>query len=60
MEITEDKVIISRKIWEELKTDEYFREIIEIIEDSEDLKLAEEHAVDFIDYDEYKRERVAN
>lgn len=58
MEVTKDNVIIPRKLWDELKSDDYFRELIEIIEDGEDLKLAEEESDYFIDYDEYREERL--
>ena len=36
----EDDIIISRETWEELKNDDYFHELIEIIEDRESLREA--------------------
>ena len=35
LEINKDTVIISRKKWDELKKNDYYREIIEVLEDSE-------------------------
>ncbi len=59
MEIREDKVIISRQTWEELKADEYYKELIEAVEDREDLLEAIEKEKDSIDFDEYDENRSA-
>ncbi|OGU39331.1 MAG: hypothetical protein A2X61_00465 [Ignavibacteria bacterium GWB2_35_12] len=59
MTITKDKVTFSRKHWEELRTDEYFREVIEVIEDREQLLKAIEETEYFVDYDEYRKKRLA-
>ena len=37
IEITDDKVIFSKETWEDLKADDYYKQIIEAIEDREDL-----------------------
>ncbi|MFC2130815.1 hypothetical protein ACFLSQ_05225 [Bacteroidota bacterium] len=58
IEVSEDKVIFSRETWEELKSDDYFRELIEVIEEREALSKAKEETVSFIDLDEYHEKRM--
>lgn len=58
---TEDKVIFSKDTWEELKSDSYFNEVIEAIEDREELKKSiqeTEYIVDFKEYDKQRRARI--
>ena len=57
LEISEDKVVIPRETWEELRKNNYFRELIEVIEDREALQKAIEETEYFVDYDEYKKKR---
>jgi len=59
MTITKDKVTFSRKTWEELRKDEYTREVIELIEDSESLIKAKKETKYMIDLDEYHKKRLA-
>ena len=40
IQTTKTKVIFSRKTWDYLKSDDYYREVIEAIEDREDLLKA--------------------
>jgi hypothetical protein len=54
---TRNRVIFSRKTWEELKSIDYFNELIEAIEDREELIKAIEETEYTIDYDEYKKQR---
>jgi len=61
IEIDDDKVIFSRKTWEDLKSDNYYREVIEAIEDREDLLKAieeTEYVVDFKEYDKKRRAKM--
>ncbi len=60
LEISKDKVVIPREIWEELRKNNYFRELIEVIEDREALQKAIEETEYFVDYDEYKKTRNSN
>jgi len=57
MTITKDKVTFSRKTWEELRADEYTRELIELIEDRETLLKSKKETKYFIDLDEYHKKR---
>jgi hypothetical protein len=61
LEITKEKVIFSRKTWEDLKSDDYYREVIEAIEDREDLLKAiqeTEYITDFKEYDKQRRAKM--
>lgn len=59
IEIDNDKVTFSRKTWESLKNDNYFRELIEVIEDREELEKAIEETESYISYDEYRKKRFS-
>jgi len=59
LELSEDKVIFSRETWEDLKQDNYFRELIEVIEDREELLKAIKETEYFVDYEEYRKHRLA-
>jgi hypothetical protein len=52
MTLTKDKVTFSRKNWEELRPDDYTRELIELIEDREAFIKAKKETKYFIDYEE--------
>ncbi len=56
---TKTKVTFSRKTWEELRKDDYFRELIEVIEDREAFYKAKEETTDIIDFKEYDLKRRA-
>jgi len=58
LEVAEDKVIFSRETWEELKSDDYFRELIDVIEDRETLLKAKKETEFFVDLDEYHKNRM--
>jgi uncharacterized protein (DUF1919 family) len=61
IQTTKNKVIFSRKTWNELKADDYYKELIEAIEDREDLlKSIEEteYVVDFKEYDKKRRAKI--
>jgi hypothetical protein len=59
MTATKDKVTFSRETWEELRNNSYFRELIEVIEDREELRIAQEKTEYLVDYDEYRKKRLA-
>jgi hypothetical protein len=59
LEIAEDIVTFSRETWENLKQDIYFHELIEMIEDKEALLQAQKETEYFIDYDEYRNQRIS-
>ena len=56
---TEDTISFSRETWEELKNDSYFQELIEVIEDREALREAKNETESFVDYDAYRKTRMA-
>jgi hypothetical protein len=58
IEIDDEKVVFSRKTWEELRNDNYFRELIEVIEDREEYNKALAETEYFKDYDEYRKKRL--
>lgn len=60
IQTTKNKVILSRETWEELKHSDYFKELIEVIEDREQLRDAKqkskpEETMSFRDYDRRRR-----
>jgi hypothetical protein len=57
LEINKDTVIISRKKWDELKKNDYYREIIEVLEDSEELEKAKKETTSFVRLKDYIKER---
>ncbi|MBN8570064.1 MAG: hypothetical protein J0M18_10565 [Ignavibacteria bacterium] len=57
MQITKTEVIIPVAKWNELKSNDYFRELIEVLEDSLDLEQAKEETKTFTDYREYSKKR---
>ncbi len=55
-----DKITFSRDIWEELYKIDYYREVLEAIEDREALRESKKKAEDFIsfrDYDELRGQK---
>jgi len=59
MVLTENEVTFSRELWEELKNDDYFHELIDIIEDRDALREAKKETEYFMDYEEYRKSRLA-
>lgn len=57
IEIKKDIVLIPLSTWNELKKIDYFKEIIEVLEDSEILENIKKESNGFIDLDEYIQER---
>jgi len=57
IEIRKNDVVIPLTIWNELKKNDYFKEIIEVLEDSELLEKTKRESKGFVDFDEYVRER---
>lgn len=55
---TEKEVIISRETWEEYRKDDYFQELIEVLEDREAYKQAKAKTDHFIDLEEYHNKRM--
>ncbi len=59
MIITEEEVKFSRKLWDSLKSNDYFREVLEVLEDIESLESSKVNTEYFVDYDEYRKTRLA-
>ena len=57
MTLTDDTVIISRKTWDELYKSDYYRELLEALEDTETLRKAKEDASDFMSFREFDKKR---
>ena len=58
---TKDRVIFSKETWDYLKSDIYYSQIIEAIEEREELIKAikeTEFIVDFKEYDRQRRARI--
>ena len=53
LQFKKDSVIISRKKWEELKKDDYYKELIEILEDSDELEKAKRETTSFTKLKDY-------
>lgn len=59
MTITEEEVTFSRKAWDSLKSNDYFREVLEVLEDIESLENSKANTEYFVDYDDYRKTRLA-
>jgi hypothetical protein len=57
IEISKNKVIFSRNTWDALKTDVYFREIIDAIEEREELLEAVRSTKKLSEFREYDKKR---
>ena len=57
---TDDRISFSRDTWEELRNNCNFRELVETIEDKEELIQAQQETEYFVDYDEYRKKRIAS
>ncbi|NLO19748.1 MAG: hypothetical protein GX121_07735 [Ignavibacteria bacterium] len=59
---TKDEIIFSRSTWDELYQIDYFREVLENLEDREAIKKSKKSAEGFISFREYdkKRKQKAN
>jgi predicted ribosome quality control (RQC) complex YloA/Tae2 family protein len=59
IDIAEETVTFSRETWEKLKADDYYKEVIQAIEDREDLLKAIEETEQILDFKEYDKNRRA-
>lgn len=57
IEIRKNEVVISLSTWNELKNNDYFKELIEVLEDSELLEKTKRSSKGSMDLDEYIRDR---
>jgi len=53
LQISKNKVIIDRKKWDDLKKDNYFKDFVDVLEESEELKQAKKGATSFIRLRDY-------
>lgn len=58
LKIKNDNVLIPIALWNDLKNDLYFNELIEALEDRQDLIDAKEEATEFLDFREYDSKRM--
>ena len=59
LKIKNNNVLIPLSLWNELKDDLYFNELIEALEDRQDLLEAKKEATEFFDFREYDSKRMA-
>ena len=57
IEIVKKNVVIPLSQWNELKKDDYFKEIIEVLEDSDLLEKTKQNSKGSVDFNDYVRER---
>jgi hypothetical protein len=57
LQVLNKNVIIPLKFWNELKDNDYFRELIEVLEDSKDFYEAKKESTSFIDINDYMKKR---
>jgi len=57
IKIDDENVVIPRKTWEKYKEDDYFRELIEIMQDTEEIIHEIETSTEFYDLRDYDRKR---
>jgi hypothetical protein len=55
--IQNNNVLIPVDLWNDLKADLYFNELIEALEDRQDLLEAKQEATEFFDFREYDAKR---
>ncbi|MBM2814277.1 MAG: hypothetical protein HW421_1039 [Ignavibacteria bacterium] len=58
LKIRNNNVLIPLHLWNELKSDLYFHELIEALEDRQDLLEAKKEATEFFDFREYDSKRL--
>jgi len=59
LKIKNNNVLIPLALWNELKKDLYFSELIEALEDRQDLLEAKKEVTEFFDFREYDTKRMA-
>ena len=57
IQIKKNNVVIPIKTWNELKENDFFKDLIEVLEDSELLEKTKKESKGFIDLDDYIRNR---
>jgi hypothetical protein len=57
MEVKKNNVVIPLEMWNELKEIDYFKELIEVLEDSRELEKAKSKTKSFINLEDYIKER---
>lgn len=57
LQVLNKNVIIPLAFWNELKKNDYFRELIEVLEDSKDFDEAKKESVSFTDINDYIKRR---
>lgn len=58
MIINDNSVILNRSTWNKLNENEFYREILEMIEDIELLEQAKKETQEFVDLDDYHKNRI--
>ena len=58
LKIKNNNVLIPITLWNDLKSDLYFHELIEALEDRQDLLDAKKDATEFFDFREYDSKRL--
>jgi hypothetical protein len=56
--IKNNNVLIPISVWNDLKNDLYFNELLEALEDRQDLLDAKHEATEFLDFNEYDSQRM--
>ena len=57
LQVKKNSIIISRKKWEELRKDSYYKDLIEILEESDELEKAKKETSSFTNLREYIKSR---
>ena len=57
LQVSNNHVIIPLRFWNELKKNDYFRELIEVLEDSKDFEEAKKETTSFINLNDYMKKR---
>lgn len=58
LKVKNDNVLILLALWEELKNDLYFQELIEVLEDRQELLVAKKNSTELVDFREYDAVRM--
>jgi len=57
LQVSNNNVIIPLRFWNELKKNDYFRELIEVLEDSKDFEEAKKETTSFLNLNDYMKKR---
>jgi len=55
---TETQITFDKATWEEMRADDYYRDLVEAIEDRETLRKAKEETEYFVDLEVYHQNRI--